>query len=251
MRPSFFLASRTLFLISLTIFAVAALSACGGTGNSGGVPGTTGGTTSSGSGSTSSEERITVGGTEALVWGDGDRGVVLSHGAVYDAASWSAQAKKITEADTTVLAVEDTSADSIQATTDYLKDERGARSVSLIGASAGSAGILDVGRRSPGDVAQIILLSGTGEVSGLGDYPKLFTASEGEGLSKQVTTDGRGSPWEPQRGARCWWRRPRAGDLRLAPRRSPARKDPGQGSPVRLEYRRTTTRRGHGLRPVD
>ena len=190
MRLSFSLASRTLFLISLTIFLAMALSACGGTGYSDGVPGDTGETTSGGSGSTSSEERITVGGTEVLVWGDGDRGVVLSHGAAYDAASWSAQAKKIAEADATVLAVEDTSADSIQAAADYLKDERGVQSVSLIGASAGSAGILDVGRRSPGDVAQIILLSGTGEVSGLGDYPKLFTASEGEGLCRSGTTDG-------------------------------------------------------------
>ncbi len=60
------------------------------------------------------------------------------------------------------------------------------QSVSLIGASAGSAGVLDVGRQSPGEVAQIILLSGTGDVSGLGDYPKLFTASEGEDLAEQV-----------------------------------------------------------------
>ncbi len=129
---------------------------------------------------------MTVGGTEALVWGDGNRGVVLSHGAVYDAASWSTQAEKIANAGATVLAVEDTSAESIQAAADYLKEERGAQSVSLIGASAGSAGVLDVGRQSPGEVAQIILLSGTGEVSGLGDFPKLFTASEGEGLAEQV-----------------------------------------------------------------
>ncbi len=129
---------------------------------------------------------MTIGDTEALVWGDGDRGVVLSHGAVYDAASWSVQAKKIAESDATVLAVEDTSAESIQAAVDYLKDERGVQGVSLIGASAGSAGVLDIGRQNPGDVAQVILLSGTGEVSGLGDYPKLFTASEGEGLANTV-----------------------------------------------------------------
>lgn len=129
---------------------------------------------------------MTVGGTEALVWGDGNRGVVLSHGAVYDAASWSTQAEKIASAGATVLAVEDTSAESIQAAVDYLKDKRDVQSVSLVGASAGSAGVLDVGRQSPGDVAQIILLSGTGDVSGLGDFPKLFTASEGEGLAEQV-----------------------------------------------------------------
>jgi hypothetical protein len=32
----------------------------------------------------------------------------------------------------------------------------------------------------------VILLSGTGEVSGLGEYPKLFVASEGEGLAEEV-----------------------------------------------------------------
>ena len=32
----------------------------------------------------------------------------------------------------------------------------------------------------------MILLSGTGEVSGLGEYPKLFVASEGEGLAEEV-----------------------------------------------------------------
>ncbi len=33
---------------------------------------------------------------------------------------------------------------------------------------------------------QVILLSGTGDVSGLGEYPKLFVASEGEGLADTV-----------------------------------------------------------------
>jgi hypothetical protein len=32
----------------------------------------------------------------------------------------------------------------------------------------------------------VILLSGTGEVSGLGEYPKLFFASEGEGLAEKM-----------------------------------------------------------------
>ena len=184
MEPLSSFVSRVLFPVSLTIFAAAVLAGCGG--GSGGSPGDTGGASSGGSGSASSGESITVGGTEALVWGDGDRGVVLSHGAAYDAASWSTQAKKIAENNATVLAVEDTSAESIKASADYLKDERGVQSVSLVGASAGSAGVLDVGRQSPDEVAQIILLSGTGEVSGLGDYPKLFTASEGEGLAEQV-----------------------------------------------------------------
>lgn len=186
MKSSYLFALRTLFLISVVVFTAAALSACGGTGNSDGVAGKTGDTASGGTSTSSGGERVSVGATEALVWGDGNRGVVLSHGAAYDAASWSTQAEKIAEVGATVLAVEDTSAESIQAASDYLKNERGAQSVSLIGASAGSAGVLDVGSQNPGGLAQIILLSGTGEVSGLGDFPKLFTASEGEGLAEQV-----------------------------------------------------------------
>jgi pimeloyl-ACP methyl ester carboxylesterase len=185
MKSLSFLAFRTVFLIALSIFAAAILSGCGG-GGSGGSSGETGGAASGGAGTTSGGERVTVGDTEALVWGDGDRGVVLSHGAAYDAASWTTQAEKIAGAGATVLAVEDTSAENIQAAVDYLEDERGVQGVSLIGASAGSAGVLDVGRQSPEEVAQIILLSGTGEVSGLGDFPKLFTASESEGLADQV-----------------------------------------------------------------
>ncbi len=188
MKLTSFFTLRTLLLLLITLFAIPLVAGCGGDpSGSGGSGSEAGGSTPSGeSGSTSGGERVNVGGTEALAWGDGNRGVVLSHGAAYDAASWSTQAEKIAGNNATALAVENTSAESIQSAMDYLKDERGVQSVSLIGASAGSAGVLDVGRQSPGEVAQIILLSGTGEVSGLGDYPKLFTSSEGEGLADTV-----------------------------------------------------------------
>lgn len=176
---------RILLFTILTFAAATLLAGCGGA-SGGASDETSEAPASRGSDSTSGGEKITVGDTEALIWGDGDRGVVLSHGAIYDAASWSTQAKKIAEDGATVLALEDTSAENVRAAIDYLKDEHGVQSVSLIGASAGSTGVLEVGRQSPGEVAQIILLSGTGEVSGLGNYPKLFTASEGEGLAKQV-----------------------------------------------------------------
>jgi pimeloyl-ACP methyl ester carboxylesterase len=196
MKPLSHFVYRIMFPTLLTILAAAILSGCGD--GSSGSSEDTDGATSGGSTTTSGGERITVGGTEALVWGDGNRGVVLSHGAVYDAASWSSQAEEIAKNDATVLAVEDTSAESIQAAADYLKDERGMQSVSLVGASAGSAGVLDVGSQSPGDVAQVILLSGTGEVSGLGDFPKLFTASEGEGLAEQVRQMAQEAPGDAE-----------------------------------------------------
>jgi hypothetical protein len=59
-------------------------------------------------------------------------------------------------------------------------------SVALIGASAGAGPVLQVAREALEEISQIILLSGTGDVSGLGEYPKLFVASEGEGIADQA-----------------------------------------------------------------
>ncbi len=143
----------------------------------------------SGSGA-SCGERVTVGETEAIVWGEGDQGVVLSHGAAYDAASWEPQGQTLAENNVVALAVEEavgeTSPYNVRSAIDYLKEERVVESVSLIGASAGSRSVLQVAGEYPEEVNQIILLSGTGDVSGLGEYPKLFVASEGEGIAEKV-----------------------------------------------------------------
>ncbi len=40
----------------------------------------------------------------------------------------------------------------------------------------------------------MILLSGTGDVADLGEYPKLFVASEGEGLASQVRRMAKDAP---------------------------------------------------------
>jgi hypothetical protein len=52
---------------------------------------------------------VEVGETEALVWSEGDYGVVMAHGAAYDAASWEEQARRISGEGMIALAVEDTS----------------------------------------------------------------------------------------------------------------------------------------------
>lgn len=139
-----------------------------------------------GSGSASSGERITVGDTEAIVWGEGDQGVVLAHGAAYDAARWRPQGRTLGENGNVALAVEDTSSQDLRAAIDHLKNERGVESVALIGASAGTGPVLQVAEDNPEEVGQIILLSGSGDVAGLGEAPKLFVASEGEGLADQA-----------------------------------------------------------------
>src|SRR5919202_1873978 len=131
-------------------------------------------------------ERVTVGKTEAIVWGEGDRGLVLAHGASYDAASWEPQGQTLADNGVVAVAVEDTSPYNLRSAIDYLKKERGVKSVTLIGASAGTRPVLQVAQNNPEEINQIILLSGIGDVSGLGEYPKLFVASEGEGIAERV-----------------------------------------------------------------
>lgn len=192
---------RARYGASIALLLAALLFGCGGNSGSGYGGGSDGGSSeggsseseSTGDGNKSSGERIEVGGTEALVWGDGERGVVLSHGAAYDAASWKPQAQQIAKNDAAVLAVEETSKESIEAAANYLKEERGAKSITLVGASAGGAPVLEAAGDS--DLADgVILLSSTGDVSNLGDYPKLFVASEGESMSSQVRQMAKDAP---------------------------------------------------------
>jgi pimeloyl-ACP methyl ester carboxylesterase len=133
-----------------------------------------------------SGKEISVGDTDAIVWGEGDLGAVLSHGAAYDAASWEPQGRTLGENGVVALAVEDTSPGSLRFAIDYLEEEYDIESVTLIGASAGAGPVLRIAEEDPEETSQIILLSGTGDVSGLGEYPKLFVASEGEEISERV-----------------------------------------------------------------
>ena len=168
------------------VLAALLLAGCGGSGDgpAGGAP-PEGGDSGEGS-SAASGESVEVGGTEALVWGEGDYGVVLAHGAAYDAASWEEQARRIAKEGVVALAVEDTSPENLLAGMEYLGEERGIEGVALLGASAGGSDVLRAARENPGASDQIILLSATGDVSGLGEEPKLFVASEGEGIAGEV-----------------------------------------------------------------
>ncbi len=171
------LCRRFLKLVGPPLAAVIFAAGCGAPGGSagGGEPE-----------SDTSGEEVSVGDTEAIVWGEGDRGVVLAHGAAYDAASWESQGQTLGENGVVALAVEDIAPQNLRSAIDYLKEERGVESIALIGASAGTRPVLQVAQESPEEVSQIILLSGSGDVSGLGEYPKLFVASEGEGIAEQV-----------------------------------------------------------------
>ena len=129
------------------------------------------------------ETAVRFGETDALLWRAGDHGVVLAHGAVYDAASWRPQAEVIAAAGTTVLALEQTSPDDILAGIRFLNEACGIAAVALIGASAGASSAIAAAAREPAAVDQLIILSGSGDVAALGEHPKLFVASEGEGLA--------------------------------------------------------------------
>jgi pimeloyl-ACP methyl ester carboxylesterase len=56
----------------------------------------------------------------------------------------------------------------------------GIERVAVLAAGDGAAAALELGVDSPELVDQLILLSGTGDASELGVFPKLFVASEGE-----------------------------------------------------------------------
>jgi pimeloyl-ACP methyl ester carboxylesterase len=119
----------------------------------------------------------------ALLWGQGLYGVILSHGAIYDAASWTPLAVDIARHNITALALEETDPDAILAAHAFLSEQRGVKAVALIGASAGGSTALSAMARSPKLWDQLILLSSSGDVSRIGSAPKLFVASEGEGMA--------------------------------------------------------------------
>jgi alpha-beta hydrolase superfamily lysophospholipase len=121
-----------------------------------------------------------------LLWGKGVYGVVLSHGAIYDAQSWTPLAGDIAKHGMVVLSLEEVRPDDITAAHFYLQEKQGVKRVALIGASAGGSTAITAMSQAPSKWDQLILLSSVGDVSALGSAPKLFVASEDEGISDAV-----------------------------------------------------------------
>ena len=126
-------------------------------------------------------------------WGEGSYGVVLAHGAAFDAKSWQEQANDIADVGASVIAVEDISPDSIADAVQTLKDE-GHEQVALVGGSAGSDAILELSSEEPDLADQLILLSPNAFVDGLGEQPKIFIASEDESVADVSTQLAEESP---------------------------------------------------------
>ncbi|MGB3099299.1 MAG: hypothetical protein WBB30_08415 [Solirubrobacterales bacterium] len=141
-------------------------------------------------GSADADRLAIPGAGEALVWGRGCDAALLAHGAAFDAASWGPQARRIAAQGNLVVALEAIGPEEIGAAIEYLRAERSATSVVLIGASAGADAALQA-LAGPGAVDQLITLSvnSTSSPEDLGPQPKLFIASEEEsvaGLSTQL-----------------------------------------------------------------
>jgi pimeloyl-ACP methyl ester carboxylesterase len=140
----------------------------------------------------------------ADLYGSGDRGVVLAHGARFDKASWGKQAEVLAKAGFRVLAIDfrgygqsrggDQSApgggekyEDVLAAVRYLR-ENGARTVSLIGASmgGGAAATASIHAR-PGEIDRLILLAPVpvAEPERL-TGSKLFVVSRGDALAANV-----------------------------------------------------------------
>lgn len=129
-----------------------------------------------------------------LLWGKGSYGVILSHGAIYDAASWNPLAAAIAQNGMVALALEEVEPDDISAAHSFLREKYGMRAIALIGASAGGSTALSAMARSPQQWDQLILLSSAGDVGRIGTAPKLFVASEGEGMVETARQMAKDSP---------------------------------------------------------
>ncbi|MEZ4524165.1 MAG: hypothetical protein R3A46_21410 [Thermomicrobiales bacterium] len=170
-------------VVASLLTATLILSACsGGSDSDDGIPNATPATATSSAAGAPEEANIGTG--SALVWPGEGYSVVLVHGAIYDAASWSDQAKAIAAHGFAVVAVEHATADDVRAASDYLRRTFGISHVALVGASAGAGPVIDVVRgRSPDEQPEVdlmIILAGSGEVQGIAVPSVLFIAADGD-----------------------------------------------------------------------
>jgi len=140
----------------------------------------------------------------ADLYGTGNRGVVLAHGARFDKASWGPQAEVLAKAGFRVIAIDfrgygqsrggDQAApgsgekyQDVLAAVRYLR-ENGARRVGVIGASMGGGASASAAIHArPGEIDRLILLANVPvpEPERLA-IPKLFVVSKGDGLAAKV-----------------------------------------------------------------
>lgn len=120
---------------------------------------------------------------EGTLWeGNGNKGVILSHGAVYDADSWEEQGKELEENGFVAFAVEDTSPEEIIEAANMLKDDYGVDEVTLLGASAGGASAMEAIEEETFDFSKAAFLSPGGDARAIDDMPVFVIYSDEEGF---------------------------------------------------------------------
>ena len=140
----------------------------------------------------------------ADVYGAGDRGVVLAHGAKFDKASWKEQAARLASAGYRVVALDfrgygqsrggpkskapgDEMYLDVLAAVEYLRSH-GAKSVAVIGASMGGGAAANaVVKGAPGAIDRLVLLAhapiqSPERITG----PKLFATAQGDPVTVRV-----------------------------------------------------------------
>ena len=122
----------------------------------------------------------------ARLWGDGPYGLVLVTDSGREAASWDGLASTFAGEGMTVVALDaGSTAGRVLGAIQALQDA-GIERVAVLAAGSGSVQAMEIGATWPGLVDQLILLSARGNVSRLGEFPKLFVASEGEGAAAEA-----------------------------------------------------------------
>ena len=125
------------------------------------------------------------------MWGDkGEIGVVLSHGAAYDADSWKEQGEKLADEGMVVFATEDTAPDQLISAAQMLKEEHDVEKVSIIGASAGGDSTIDAVNEGDFDFNNVVLLSPAGDATEIDEIPVLVIYSEEEGFDDLENNKG-------------------------------------------------------------
>lgn len=123
-----------------------------------------------------------ISGVEGILWAsDSDVGVILAHGAIYDANSWQAQGQQFANENIVAFAVEDTNKDELITAANRLKDEIGVEKVVLVGASAGGASSIKAVKEDETVFDKVILLSPVGDATEIEGIPVfvIFSAEEG------------------------------------------------------------------------
>ena len=120
---------------------------------------------------------------ERLAWVGGPHAVILLHQVGMDMHSWAPQASALAGVGYTVVAIQNSGPNGLKLAIADLRQRCGVATVTVVGASIGGNVAGDALRSAPEAIDRIIFLSSDVDVSLFGEMPKLFVASDGEGMS--------------------------------------------------------------------